>query len=304
MLAVRVTSWIPVWLLRAFFKSFDLRPDIAEAAGYNVIERTFYTPVPDAKTIDMARIRAKRELPGVDLNFPGAAETLARLAPRTQELDAIPEHETPGTPFWFDNGSFTHFDSAVLYTMLRELKPRRYIEVGCGFSSLVSAAALQKNIAEGHPCRATYIDPEPRLDLREKLGFAELLLLPIQSVPLNTFRELEPGDVLFIDTSHVLKLQGDVEYELVHMVPALRVGVWVHIHDIFTPYDYPEDWLTKHLRFVGNEQYVVECLLSGGDRFRVELPLYALWQDLREPLRQFFPRGHTRPQSFWIRRVA
>ena len=88
------------------------------------------------------------------------------------------------------------------------------------------------------------------------------------------------------------------------MVPALRVGVWVHIHDIFTPYDYPEDWLTKHLRFVGNEQYVVECLLSGGDRFRVELPLYALWQDLREPLRQFFPRGHTRPQSFWIRRVA
>lgn len=304
MLAVRLTSWIPVRLLRAFFKSFDMRPDLAEAAGYNVIERTFYTPVPDVKTIDMARIRAKRELPGLDLNFGGAAETLARLAPRTKELDAIPENETPGTPFWFDNGSFTHFDSAVLYTMLRELKPKRYIEVGCGFSSLVSAAALQKNIAEGHPCRATYIDPEPRLDLREKLGFAELLLLPIQSVPLNTFRELEPGDVLFIDTSHVLKLQGDVEYELVHMVPSLAVGVWVHIHDIFTPYDYPEDWLTKRLRFVGNEQYAVECLLSGGDRFRVELPLYALWQDQRETLQKFFPRGQTRPQSLWIRRVV
>lgn len=304
MLAVRVTSWIPVWLLRAFFKSFDMRPDIAEAAGYNVIERTFYTPVPDVKAIDMARIRAKRELPGVDLNFSGAAETLARLAPRAKELDAIPEHETPGTPFWFDNGSFTHFDSTVLYTMLRELKPKRYIEVGCGFSSLVSAAALQKNIAEGHPCRATYIDPEPRLDLREKLKFAELLLQPIQNVPLNTFRGLEPGDVLFIDTSHVLKLQGDVEYELVHMVPSLRVGVWVHIHDIFTPYDYPEDWLTKRLRFVGNEQYAVECLLSGGDRFKVELPLYALWQDQRETLLKFLPRGHTRPQSLWIRRVA
>lgn len=304
MLTVRLTALLPTGLLRAFFKSFDHRQDLAEAAGYNVIEKTFYTPIPDVQTIDFARIRARRELPGVDLNYAGAAETLARLAPLTRELDAVPDQKTPGQPFWFENGSFTHFDAAALYTMLRELKPKRYIEVGCGFSSLVSALALQRNIREGHPCRATYIDPEPRLDLRAQLGFAELLLRPIQDVPLSVFRELEPGDVLFIDTSHTLKLQGDVEYELVHMVPAVRAGVWIHIHDIFTPYDYPEDWLTKRLRFAGNEQYAVECLLSGGDRFRVELPLYGLWQDQREVLQQFFPRGQSRPQSLWIRRAT
>lgn len=302
MLAVRLTSWIPVWLLRAFFKSFDLRPDLAEAAGYNVLEKTFYSPVPDVQTIDIARIRARRELPGVDLNLAGATETLTRLAPLVRELDAIPSEKIPNAPFWFDNASFTDFDAAVLYAMLRELKPKRYIEVGCGYSSLVSAMALQKNIHEGHPCRATYIDPEPRLDLRDKPAFAELLLSPIQNVPLSTFRELEPGEVLFIDTSHVLKLQGDVEYELVHMVPSVRAGVWIHIHDIFTPYDYPEDWLNKRLRFVGNEQYAVECLLSGGERFGVELPLYAMWQEQRETLLKFFPRGKTRPQSLWIRR--
>lgn len=304
MLAVRLTGCIPTWLLRAFFKSFDMRQEPAEAAGYNVIERNFYTPIPDVRTIDMSRIRARRELPGIDLNFGGAAVNLARLAPLTRELDAVPDLPTPGAPFCFDNGSFTDFDAAVLYTMLRDLKPRRYIEVGCGFSSLVSAAALQRNIQEGHPCRTTYIDPEPRLDLRDKLGFAELMLVPIQNVPLSVFRELAPGDVLFIDTSHVLKLQGDVEYELLHMIPSLCVGVWIHIHDIFTPYDYPEDWLTKRLRFAGNEQYAVECLLSGGERFRVELPLYALWQDQREVLLKFFPRGRTRPQSLWIRRCA
>jgi predicted O-methyltransferase YrrM len=304
MLAVHMTSWIPVWLLRAFFKSFDLRPDLAEAAGYNLIERTFYSPVPDMQTVDLARVRARRELPGLDLNLAGAEATLARLTPASRELDALPSQKTEGAPFWFDNASFTDFDAAVLYTMLRDLKPRRYIEVGCGYSSLVSAAALQKNIQEGHHCRMTYIDPEPRLDLRDRLKFAELQLLPIQRVPLATFQELEPGDVLFIDTSHVLKLQGDVEYELVHMIPSLRVGVWIHIHDIFTPYDYPEDWLTKKERFTGNEQYALECLLSGGDRFRVELPLYCLWQEKREVLKKIFPRGQTRPQSLWMRRVA
>ena len=304
LLAARLTGLIPAGLLRAFLKSFDHRQELAEAAGYNVIERSFYSPVPEAERIDLARVRARRELPGIDLNYAGAAETLARLTPLARELDAVPVQKSASVPFWFDNASFTDFDAAALYTMLRDLKPRRYIEVGCGFSSLVSALALEKNIHDGHPCRATYIDPEPRLDLRQRLDFAELRLALVQNVPLDVFRELESGDVLFIDTSHVLKLQGDVEYELVHILPALRVGVWIHIHDIFTPYDYPEDWLTKRLRFAGNEQYAVECLLSGGGNFRVELPLYGLWKDRREALQNFFPRGQTRPQSLWIRRAA
>ena len=302
LLTVRLTGWIPTGWLRAFLKSFAYRPEMAEAAGYNVIARTFYSPVPEFEKIHWERVRARRELPGVDLNLAGATAHLARLQSVAAELDALPYQRTAGQPFWFDNASFTDFDAAILYTMLRDLKPRRYIEVGCGYSSLVSAAALQKNIQDGHACRATYIDPEPRLDLREKLGFAELRLQPIQDVPVEVAGELAPGDVLFIDTSHVLKLQGDVEYELLHLLPSIRPGVWVHIHDIFTPYDYPEDWLTKPERFVGNEQYAVECLLSGGDRFQVELPLYCLWKEQRELLQKILPRGQTRPQSLWIRR--
>ncbi len=304
MLTVQLAGLIPTWLLRGFLKSFDYRQDLVEAAGYNTIERTFYSPIPPAEQIDWARIRAPRDLPGIDLNYAGAAATLARLAPITRELESWPARKTEGQPYWFENGSFTDFDAATLYTLLRDLKPKRYIEVGCGFSSLVSARAIQKNISEGHPCRATYIDPEPRLDLRQELAFAELLLSPVEQVPLDVFRELEPGDVLFIDTSHALRVQGDVEFELIHILPSLKVGVWIHIHDIFSPFDYPEDWLTKRTRFAGNEQYAVECLLSGGDRFRVELPLYGLFRQQREVLGKFFPRGQDRPHSLWIQRRA
>ncbi len=304
LLAVRLTSWIPSPLLRAFLKSFDVRQDLAEAAGYNVVPRVFYSPIPDIELINWERLRSRRELPGVNLNIAGAVQTLSQLGRFAPELDVIPYDQNLDAPFWFNNASFTDFDAAALYAMLRELKPRRYIEVGCGFSSLVSAAALQRNLEEGHACRPTYIDPAPRLDLRDKLGRGEFLLQPIQDVPLSRFRELERGDILFIDTSHVLKLQGDVEYELTQILPSLAEGVWVHVHDIFTPYDYPEDWLTKAMRFAGNEQYALECLLSGGDRFRVELPLFCLWRERREALQQLLPRGQTRPQGFWIRHAG
>ena len=304
LLAVRLTSWIPSPLLRAFLKSFDVRQDLAEAAGYNVVPRVFYSPIPDIELINWERLRSRRELPGVNLNIAGAVQTLSQLGRFAPELDVIPYDQNLDAPFWFNNASFTDFDAAALYAMLRELKPRRYIEVGCGFSSLVSAAALQRNLEEGYACRPTYIDPAPRLDLRDKLGRGEFLLQPIQDVPLSRFRELERGDILFIDTSHVLKLQGDVEYELTQILPSLAEGVWVHVHDIFTPYDYPEDWLTKAMRFAGNEQYALECLLSGGDRFRVELPLFCLWRERREALQQLLPRGQTRPQGFWIRHAG
>jgi predicted O-methyltransferase YrrM len=301
--AVWLTSLIPTPLLRAFLKSFDLRQELAEAAGYNVVRREFFSPIPEIETIDWGRVREPRNPPGVDLNIRHALELLPRLAAYAHELDGIPYEKTSAATFWFNNKSFTDFDAAVLYALLRERKPKRYIEVGCGFSSLVSAMALERNLAEGRACRATYIDPAPRLELRERLAFAELRLAPIQKVPLDVFQELNAGDVLFIDTSHVLKLQGDVEYELLHILPSLRSGVMIQIHDIFTPYEYPEDWLTTAVRFAGNEQYAVECLLSGGNRFQVELPLYCLWRQQREALQKLLPRGVTRPQSLWISRV-
>jgi hypothetical protein len=189
--------------------------------------------------------------------------------------------------------------------MLRHLKPKRYIEVGCGYSSRVSAAALKRNEAEGHVCKALFIEPYPPPYLEEMKLPGEFLKEKIENVPLGRFQELEAGDVLFIDTSHVIKVQNDVECELLHVLPSLKAGVNVHVHDIMTPYDYPEEWLVGSgpNRGGNNEQYALECLMSGGGDWEVLLPVHLLWREQRVELGKLV-KSEDRPAAFWMRKAA
>lgn len=297
---------LPASLLRMFFKAFESRPEFAEAAGFHVLPRRFDSPVSPPEEINFAALAKPRALPGIDLRVHSALELLDRLKPFAAELDAIPYEPSTTAPFWFTHeflGSFPDYDTAVLYSVLRHLKPKRYVEVGCGYSSMVSSYALERNQKEGALCDAIYADPEPRLPMNKVLPEQRLLRKPVQDVPLDVFTALQPGDVLFIDTSHVLKIQSDVEQELLRILPSLRPGVWIHFHDVFTPYDYPEEWARQKIRLCANEQYAVECLLSGGNRYQIEIPLHYLVRDHPAAARQFYPRGRTRGQSLWIRKM-
>jgi hypothetical protein len=202
------------------------------------------------------------------------------------------------------DGTFSLNDSAVLYAMLRHLKPKRYIEIGCGYSSVCSAAALARNEREGRACRSLLIEPYPPPFLSELAPPAEFLNKKVQEVPLERFVELQEGDVLFIDTSHVIKTQNDVEHELLRILPILAPGVIVHIHDIFTPYDYPADWVvgTSQSRCGNNEQYAVECVLSGNDAWEVILPVHLLWAEHPQALREL-TGAEDPPGSFWFKKV-
>jgi hypothetical protein len=133
----------------------------------------------------------------------------------------------------------------------------------------------------------------------------EFLRQKVEQVPLERFQRLDAGDVLFIDTSHVIKVQNDVEFEFLHILPLLKPGVVVHIHDIFTPYDYPAEWLVGNgpNRGGNNEQYALECLLSGGADWEVVLPVFLLWKDHREALRPLV-ESNGRPGAFWIRKMT
>ncbi len=298
-------SLLPARLLAAFFRSFELMiQSRAEAAGYNVFPKAFYSPFPLQEEIDWKGLDMRRKLPAIEINAEQAITLLGTLAPYAAELQSIPYERTPESLFWFDNLTFTDFDAAVLHGMLRHLKPKRYIELGCGFSSFISSRALKRNSEEGAPCEALYADPGPLRDMTGFVVHGKMHYQPVQSLPLELFGELDAGDVLFIDTSHVLKIQSDVEHELLRILPSLKAGVWIHLHDVFTPYDYPEDWLKKPLPLSCNEQYALECLLSGGDRYKVELPLYMLWKERFEVLQPLLPRGKTRPHSFWIRKYC
>jgi hypothetical protein len=133
----------------------------------------------------------------------------------------------------------------------------------------------------------------------------EFIRKKVQQVPVETFQQLEAGDVLFLDTSHVIKSQNDVEYEFLHILPTLKPGVIVHVHDIFTPYDYPEELLIGNggNRGGSNEQYALECLLSGGD-WEVMLPVHLLWRDYRAQFNQLARmEDEIKPAAFWFRKV-
>jgi predicted O-methyltransferase YrrM len=298
-----VVGAIPPRVVRILLETLETRQDISEAAGFHVYPRTYYSPLLLKEEIDLTVLEQRRRLPGVSLNEQAAVALVETLSSYGSELDTLPYESNGKAPYWFANDWYNDFDAASLYALIRLLKPKRYVELGCGFSSLISTRALSRNIADGFACDAVYADPHPRVDIAKLLTCGRLLEHRVQSVPFELFTSLGAGDVLFIDTSHVVKFQSDVVHAFVAILPSLKPGVWIHVHDIFTPYDYPRDWITQS-RFSNNEQYALEALLSGGDRYDVALPLYLLWKEQIAVLKQLLPRGRRRPQGFWLRRTA
>jgi hypothetical protein len=295
---------MPRGLLKRLLRVLHTEPGIAARAGYQVYPDVFYNPFPSAAEVDLERLKLKRSLPGIQFDIAKTQAMLAELAPYAAEVkQLLAERPVALVEKW--GRTYPPGDSAVLYAMLRRFKPKRYIEVGCGFSSRVSTPALLRNADEGHRCEALYIEPYPPDYLAELKLPGEFLKQKIQQVPLERFKKLRAGDVLFIDTSHVIKTQNDVEYELLQVLPSLNPGVIIHVHDIFTPYDYPEEWLVGNQpnRGGNNEQYALECLLSGGNDWEVMLPTYLLWKEHASDFNHLVRDDH-RPASFWIRKNA
>jgi len=296
---------IPASLLRRMLRVLHLRPGLAARVGYKVYPDVFYNPFPTTGEVDLERLKQKRSLPAIEFDLPGCKALFADLAAAsaTEANDFLRGRPERLVARW--DLTYPPNDAAVLYAMLRRHKPRRYIEVGCGYSTHTSTAALARNAAEGHPCRALFVEPYPpdHLDVSKLPG--EFIRDKVQRVPLERFTELDAGEILFIDTSHVIKTQNDVEYELLQILPSLKPGVIVHIHDIFSPYDYPEEWLVgEHPNRGGNnEQYALECLLSGGADWEVLLPTYLLWKDDPELYRRLVDSARW-PAAFWIRKKA
>jgi hypothetical protein len=172
------------------------------------------------------------------------------------------------TRFYTDNSQFGWLDARALFVLLRTWKPWRIIEVGSGFSSLLIADVNRRWFDER--IDFTCIEPYPRPFLTAGLaGMSTLIEAPVQSVPLTEFGALEAGDILFIDSSHVSKTGSDVNFLYFQVLPQLKPGVHVHIHDIFLPQDYPPEWVIGERRS-WNEQYIVHALLMYSSGFRVD----------------------------------
>jgi hypothetical protein len=233
-------------------------------------------------------------------------EQLALLASFScvDELKQLPADGRPGEgAFYMNNGSFGAGDAEMYYLMIRHVRPKRIIEIGSGNSTLVAKLAVEKNSAEGFPVQFTCIEPY-EMPWLEKLGGIEVKRQRVEEVPVGFFGALEENDILFIDSSHIIRPENDVLFEFLEILPSLKKGVWIHIHDIFSPRHYRQDWLQELFRF-WNEQYLLEAFLCNNDSFEVTGSLNYLKNDFFDTVQQTFIhlKPTDEPASFWIRKV-
>lgn len=277
--------------------------------GLYVLTDHFYHPIPDRKTL-LGNARTKRALWSIEWNEAAQNKLLQQLIDTYKrefnDSDVIGKYGYRNEAYSIGTG-----DAEILYAMVRLKKPQRIVEIGAGGSTRIMLAALDKNIEEtGTTPQLVTIDPSPLPFLDEiakdhelKVDF-EVKRGLVQQVDLSVFSALQENDILFVDSSHVYKQGSDVEHEFLHVYPSLNVGVVVHIHDIFFPFDYPIEWNTREYYF-WNEQYYLEMLLQHSNRFRVLLSLFMMVNEDKHRFVDNIDDFHEArgAGSFWMQRV-
>jgi hypothetical protein len=234
----------------------------------------YYSPVPDNRELAREPARSRiwppvpRATPGIDWRGEDQVALLAEHFARQSEF-IFPDEPT-GDPrdYHAANDMFSRLDAWMLQAVLRHFRPARMIEVGCGWSSLVTARVNREHL--GGALDFTCIEPYPPEFLGDGIeGISRLIVSRVEELPVDPFLELGDGDVLFIDTSHTVKTGGDVVFLFHEVLPRLASGVVVHIHDVFLPWDYPQDWVFSGRAW--NEQYLVRSFLTFNSAFRILL---------------------------------
>jgi hypothetical protein len=187
--------------------------------------------------------------------------------------------------------------------MIRAGRPRRVVELGSGYSTLLIALACARNADDGTATAHEVFDPFPRPHiLGDALAASVLTPLSATDVPLEVFATLESGDILFVDTTHTVKLGGDVNHLILDVLPILRSGVIVHFHDIFLPWEYPRQWF-EEMHWYWAEQYLLQAFLSMNPSFEVLFATDALCRDRRSEVADVgLAAAGESGSSFWIRR--
>ena len=272
-----------------------------ERHGVHVTPVHFYQPIPNTQSLPEILWSRASELIGIDMNDGVQLDLLRNHFPKFRdEYDQFPA-EAPSEPGRFNltNGLFDGTDALVAYCMIRHFQPRLIIEVGSGFSSLIAAEAIARIEDSALIC----IEPFPHDFLRRGVpGLRSLIEKKVEDIDLEFFSQLQSGDILFIDSSHTVRIGGDVNYLFLEVLPRLKPGVIVHVHDIFSPFDYRRDWVMDELRFWG-EQYLLQAFLTFNSEFEVLMANAYLGHHYMEDLKTTFPNSPWwGGGSFWMRR--
>jgi hypothetical protein len=282
-------------ILKAAFTSF-------QRIGIHILPVHFYSPVPDTRRIpecawDISAVGLSL-VERTDLSF------LDKMRGYRNEFEEILEGRVGG--FNMRNGSFESVDAETYYGMIRILKPKNIIEIGSGNSTKLATAAVLRNQQEdtGYKCKIICIEPYPS-DLLLKKSDIELIQKRLEDLNFELFDRLGKNDILFIDSTHSLKIGNDVYFEYLEIIPRLRKGVYVHIHDIFIPNQYCKRWIYQ-FKYFWTEQYLLQAFLLFNSEYEVVLPCNFLHTSKPSILREIFPSypmDDDGPGSFWMRRT-
>lgn len=234
----------------------------------------FYSPVCDPSAL-RHRYRDPRlhalptEVPGIDLNHNAQVALWENWRTHLADLEHFFSRETYQR-YQLPSGSYDIGDATIYGCMLQHLLPRRLIEVGSGSSSAVALDVSDRFLTV--PPRITFIEPYPSLLesllRRGDRDRVEIIASGVQDVPPALFDELQANDLLFIDSTHIVKTGSDVVFELFEVLPRLRPGVVVHFHDVFYPFEYPREWVIDR-NYSWNELYALRAFLTGNHDWEI-----------------------------------
>lgn len=266
----------------------------------------FYSPIPSMTEV---RRREKHifDLPGsilgVDLNERGQQETITVLAQYFPAIE-LTEEKRDGARFYYNNPNYGRGEAIIYAAMLRFLRPRRVIEIGSGYTTLLLLDTLDQ--MNSRDTSITCIEPVPEL-LRSLLTPEDSARVDIhacvaQDSEPSWFEELQSGDILFVDSTHVSKVGSDVNFIFFEVLPKLRSGVRVHFHDVYYPFEYPKPWVFGGRNW--NEAYLVRAFLQYNSVFSIECFNSYLGQCHPELFRETDPKFLSHHgSSLWLRRL-
>jgi hypothetical protein len=295
------------WLLKNIRRAGVQRLPYCKGAlmtvGVFPIRNHYYEPQFDNR-IPKPDFSQNRNLPGINWNIPGQLATLERFT-FAKELSDIPQEKPKSLNFYLNNSAFESGDAEYWYQMIRLIKPKKIIEVGSGNSTLMAVRAINKNRIEDPSYKCEHICIEPyEMPWLEEVGVS-VVRQKVEELELSFFSQLQPNDILFIDSSHIIRPQGDVLFEYLELLPSLNMGVIVHVHDIFSPRNYPREWMQDEIRF-WNEQYLLEAFMSHNSSWKIIGALNYLHHNYYDKLKVAAPfLTHERqPGSFYIQKTA
>lgn len=275
---------------------------LLKAIGVFPIRDHYYEPMFQEKHLHKP-LNEERDLPGLNLDLPKQIEFLKTLGFADElaqmNLNLISEDVTK---FHFNNDTYESGDAEFLYQFIRKTKPSKIIEIGSGNSTKLARAALDKNkVSDNSVSEHLCIEPY-EMPWLEKLNGTRVIRKKIEECDIDWSNELSAGDLLFIDSSHVIRPQSDVLIEYLQILPKLASGVYIHIHDIFTPRDYPASWVINDVR-LWNEQYLLEGILANNSRYEIIAGLNYLKHNAFEDLKRVCPymEPNREPGAIYLR---